>query len=212
MSQVPNLEQMIDGYVADYVSKNQAAMIVRDALEEIGIGLLPVVDHITVRTLSIDERAEEFLEHGYRFSETLEYDDWWAKVYRAPGCPALFVDQAYADERGKTCLIPDWVKQFGDRTLHHIAVRVTDIEVAIQRMSAKGLEFAGTIVGERGADLRQIFSVPEQVDAQTFSVLELTERHRGFQGFSPPQANSLMQSTLEVKSEKVEVRSEKQKR
>jgi len=41
--------------------------------------------------------------------------------------------------------------------------------------------------------------------------LELTERHRGFQGFSPPQANSLMQSTLEVKSEKVEVRSKRGK-
>ncbi len=196
MRQAMNLEQVVAGYVEDYVSRNQAAMIVRDALEEIGIGLFPVVDHITVRTLSIDERAEEFLEQGYRFSETLEYEDWWAKVYRAPGCPALFVDQAYVDERGKTCLIPHWVNQFGDRTLHHIAVRVTDIETAIQRLSAKGLEFSGTIVGERGGDLRQIFSVPEQVDGQAFSVLELAERHRGFQGFSPPQANSLMQSTM----------------
>ncbi len=89
MSQATNLEQVIAGYVEDYVSRNQAAMIVRDALEEIGIGLFPVVDHITVRTLSIDTRAEEFLEHGYRYSETLEYGDWWAKVYRAPGCPAL---------------------------------------------------------------------------------------------------------------------------
>jgi len=196
MSQATNLEQVIAGYVKEYVSRNRAAMIVRDALEEIGIGLFPVVDHITVRTLSIDERAEEFLEQGYRFSETLEYEDWWAKVYRAPGCPALFVDQAYTDERGKTCLIPDWVNQFGDRTLHHIAILVTDIEIAIQRLSTKGLEFSGTIVGERGADLRQIFSVPEQTDGQAFSVLELAERHRGFQGFSPPQANSLMQSTL----------------
>ena len=82
------------------------------------------------------------------------------------------------------------------RTLHHIAVRVADIEAAIQRLSAKGVVFAGTIVGERDGDLRQIFSVPEQVDGQAFSVLELTERHRGFQGFSPPQANSLMQSTM----------------
>ena len=195
MRQTMNLEQVVAGYVEDYVSRNQASKIVRDALEEIGIGLFPVVDHITVRTLSIDTRAEEFLEHGYRYSETLEYGDWWAKVYRAPGCPALFVDQAYVDKRGKTCLIPDWVNQFGDRTLHHIAVRVTDIEAAIRRLSAKGVAFAGTIVGERGADLRQIFSVPEQVGGQAFSVLELAERHRGFQGFSPPQANSLMQST-----------------
>jgi len=196
MSQAMNLEHVISHYVADYVAKNQAAMIVRNGLEEIGIGLFPVLDHITVRTLSIDDRAQEFLEQGYVYSETLEYEDWWAKVYRAPGCPALFVDQAYADDRGKTSIIPGWVHQFGDGTLHHIAVRVADIEAAIQRLSAKGVVFAGTIVGERGGDLRQIFSVPEQVDGQAFSVLELTERHRGFQGFSPPQANSLMQSTM----------------
>ena len=195
MSQATNLERVIGEYVADYVSKNQAATIVRDALEEIGIGLFPVLDHITVRTLSIDERAQEFLGHGYAYSETLEYDDWWAKVYRAPGCPALFVDQAYSGERGATSIIPGWVNQFGDRTLHHIAIRVANIEIAIQRLEAKGVVFTGAIVGERGGDLRQIFSVPEQVDGQAFSVLELAERHRGFQGFSPPQANSLMQST-----------------
>ena len=196
MSQATNLERVIGEYVADYVSKNQAAMIVREALEEIGIGLFPVLDHITVRTLSIDNRAQEFLEYGYAYSETLDYDDWWAKVYRAPGCPALFVDQAYVDERGATSIIPGWVNQFGDRILHHIAIRVADIETAIQRLTTKGVRFTGTIVGERGGDLRQIFSVPEQVDGQAFSVLELAERHRGFQGFSPPQANSLMQSTM----------------
>ena len=58
MSQATNLEQAISHYVADYVSKNQAAMIVRGGLEEIGIGLFPVLDHITVRTLSIDDRAQ----------------------------------------------------------------------------------------------------------------------------------------------------------
>ena len=183
MSQATNLEHAISHYVADYVSKNQAAMIIRDGLEEIGIGLFPVLDHITVRTLSIDDRGQEFLEQGYAYSETLEYEDWWAKVYRAPGCPALFVDQAYADDRGRTSIIPGWVNQFGDRTLHHIAVRVADIEAAIQQLSGKGVVFAGTIVGERDGDLRQIFSVPEQVAGQAFSVLELTERHRGFQGF-----------------------------
>jgi len=71
VSQATNLERVIGEYVADYVSKNHAATIVRDALEEIGIGLFPVLDHITVRTLSIDERAQEFLGHGYAYSETL---------------------------------------------------------------------------------------------------------------------------------------------
>lgn len=196
MNQGSELEQVLTRYIHEYAAQNHAAAIVKDALEEIGIGLFPVVDHITVRTSSIDPRAEEFLLLGYAYSETLEYDDWWAKVYRAPGCPALFVDQAYADERGKTSIIPGWVKQFGDRTLHHIAVRVAEIETSMERLTAKGVTFAGQIVGERGGDLRQIFTVPEQVKGHAFSVLELAERHRGFQGFSPPQANSLMQSTV----------------
>src|SRR2546428_5723423 len=38
----------------------------------------------------------------------------------------------------------------------------------------------------------QIFTAPERVDGEAFSVLELTERHHGFQGFSPPQANALI--------------------
>jgi catechol 2,3-dioxygenase-like lactoylglutathione lyase family enzyme len=194
------LEQVIMQYVDEYVSRNQAARMVRDALEDVGIGLFPVLDHITVRTLVIDARAQEFLQYGYAYSETLEYDDWWAKVYRAPGCPTLFVDQGYEGERGRTSIIPGWVKQFGDQTLHHIAVRVGDIEHGIQRLEAKGVKFAGTIVGERGGDLRQVFTVPEQVDGQPFSVLELAERHRGYAGFSPPQADSLMQSTVGAKS------------
>ncbi len=196
MSQDHALEQIIMTYVEEYVTRNRAARVVGESLNEIGIGFFPVIDHITVRTFSIDERAQEFLEQGFTYSETLEYDDWWAKVYRAPGCPALFVDQAYSDERGRTSIIPGWVDQFGDRTLHHIAIRVENIETAMQRLKAKGIEFAGSIVGERGGDLRQIFSVPEQEQGQAFSVLELAERHRGFQGFSPPQANSLMQSTM----------------
>jgi len=195
MSQEHALEHVIMEYVREYVSRNRAAQLVDDSLTEIGVGLFPSLDHITVRTLSIDERAQEFVDNGYAYSESLEYDDWWAKVYRAPGCPALFIDQAYADERGRTSIIPGWVDQFGDRTLHHIAIRVADIEIAIERLSGKGVMFAGTIVGERGNELRQIFSVPEQVEGQAFSVLELAERHRGFQGFSPPQANRLMQST-----------------
>ena len=83
MNQGTELEQVITRYVDEYAAKNHAAAIVKQALEEIGIGLFPVLDHITVRTSSIDPRAEEFLLLGYAYAETLEYDDWWAKVYRA---------------------------------------------------------------------------------------------------------------------------------
>ena len=197
MTQEIQLEELVTNLVEDYVSRNHAALIMRDSLQDAGVGLFPVLDHITVRTLAIDQRAEQFIRLGYTYSETLNYQDWWAKVYRAPGYPALFVDQAYDDDRGETSIIPRWVKKFGDQTLHHIAIRVEDIESSIQKLKAKGVRFAGEIVGERGSDLRQIFSVPEKVDGEPFSVLELTERHHGYQGFSPPQANSLMQSTVE---------------
>jgi catechol 2,3-dioxygenase-like lactoylglutathione lyase family enzyme len=190
------LEQRIDSYVKEYVSRNHAAQIAKGVLDTAGIGVKPLIDHITIRTNNIDQRAQEFLPLGYTYTETLEYSDWHAKVYRAPGFPALFVDQAYDDNRGATSVIPRWVNQFGDRTLHHIAILVEDIEAAMHQLHHKGITFAGSILGKKGEVIRQIFSVPEQVEGAPFSVLELIERHNGYQGFSPPQADALMQSTV----------------
>ncbi len=164
-------------------------------LDEAGVGFYPVIDHVTLRTMDIDRRAEQFVALGYAYEETLEYDDWYAKVYRKVGYPALFVDQAYPGDRGTTSIIPGWVKKFGDQLFHHVAVRVEDIEKAIERLRNKGVVFAGKIVGASGGQLRQIFSAPEMVEGQPFSVLELAERHRGYQGFLPPQADSLMKSS-----------------
>jgi hypothetical protein len=93
-------------------------------------------------------------------------------------------------------MVPEWVRRFGDQTLHHVAVRVEDIEVAMTRLREADVAFAGAIVGERGGPLRQVFTAPENVGGAAFSVLELTERHEGYLGFSPPQADSLMQSTV----------------
>jgi hypothetical protein len=190
------LAALIERMINDYVAHNKAARVVRESLEAAGIGLRPVVDHLTLRTMDIDRRAEEFVRLGYAYAETIEYDDWYAKVFRATGYPALFVDQAYSDSRGKTSIIPGWVAKFGDGVFHHIALQVEDIDQAINRLKAKGIVFAGNVIGERGSRLRQIFTAPEMIDGQSFSVLELTERHAGYQGFSPPQADSLMKSTV----------------
>ena len=196
MDQGVELDAMIAKMIDDYVSRNRAAKVLRDLLGEAGVGFYPVADHLTLRTLDIDRRAEEFTKLGYGYSETIEYQDWYAKVYRKVGYPALFVDQAYSDDRGRTSIIPGWVNTFGDQVFHHVAVRVEDIEKAIERLKARGVVFAGQIVGARGGQLRQIFTAPEMIDGQPFSVLELAERHRGYQGFSPPQADSLMKSTI----------------
>jgi catechol 2,3-dioxygenase-like lactoylglutathione lyase family enzyme len=196
MDQGVELDTLIAKMINDYVSRNRAAKVLRDLLDEAGVGFYPVADHLTLRTLDIDRRAEEFTKLGYGYSETIEYQDWYAKVYRKVGYPALFVDQAYSDDRGNTSIIPGWVNTFGDQVFHHVAVRVEDIERAIARLQTRGVVFTGQIVGARGGQLRQIFTAPEMVDGQPFSVLELAERHRGYQGFSPPQADSLMKSTV----------------
>ncbi|BCA53599.1 hypothetical protein W02_07390 [Nitrospira sp. KM1] len=189
------LDELLERMVADYLSRNSAATQLKKMLDEAGVGFYPVMDHVTLRTLDIDRRARPFMSLGYTYDETLEYDDWYAKVYRKTGYPALFVDQAYPGERGRSSIIPGWVNTFGDETFHHIAARVEDIEKAIDRLKNKGVVFAGKIVGGAGGPLRQIFSTPEMVNGQPFSVLELAERHRGYQGFMPPQADSLMKSS-----------------
>jgi catechol 2,3-dioxygenase-like lactoylglutathione lyase family enzyme len=194
MDQAQLLDALLARMVADYIERNRAASALKTMLDQSGVGFSPVIDHVTIRTLDIDRGAEPFVKLGYDYDETLQYDDWYAKVFRKVGYPALFVDQAYPDERGQTSIIPGWVKKFGDKVFHHVAVRVEDIELAVARLQEQGVVFAGNIVGERGGSLRQIFSAPETIDGQPFSVLELAERHRGYLGFLPPQADSLMKS------------------
>lgn len=196
MGQGADLDTVITRMTADFLAHNHAAQVLRRALDEVGVGFVPVIDHLTIRTMDIDQRAKEFIALGYAYDETIHYEDWYAKVYRRPGYPALFVDQAYPDDRGKTSIIPRWVEKFGDQVFHHVAVRVEDIEQAISKLKSKGVVFAGEIVGAKGGTLRQIFTAPEMVDGQPFSVLELAERHQGYQGFLPPQADSLMRSTV----------------
>jgi hypothetical protein len=83
--------------------------------------------------------------------------------------------------------------------LHHIAIRVPDIEAAKGELEAAGVQFSGAIVGPRGTRLRQIFTAAEVRDGQPFSVLELAERN-GYEGFVPEQADGLMQSSIVKKT------------
>ncbi len=192
------LEKLLRRYVDDFIENNKAAKVIAEGMYILGVGFRPIIDHMTFRTLNVEERAKEFLNLGYEYDQKLgviEYDNWWAKVYRKPGYPVLFIDQAYDGERGKPSLIPDWVKTFGDKVLHHIAIQVDDIDHAIYGLEKQGVAVAGKVVGDRGTDLRQIFTAPEMKKGKAFSVVELTERHRGYTGFLPPQANGLMEST-----------------
>ncbi|MCM8794245.1 MAG: hypothetical protein NC819_00340 [Candidatus Omnitrophica bacterium] len=195
-------EEVVRRYVDGFVKNNRAAALIKAELDRTGIGLMPVVDHITVRTFNVDKSAKEFLRLGFKWDKTqgkngiLEFDDWWAKVFRKPGLPAVFIDQGYAGPRGATSVIPPWVRKFGSKTLHHVAIRVGDIEKAIAALRKKKVKFAGQIVGARGTDLRQIFTAADVRKGYPFTVVEIIERHRGYTGFSPPQADSLMKSSV----------------
>ena len=72
------LDGLLERMVMEYVARNRAARILRGLLEEAGVGFSPVVDHVTLRTLDIDRRAETFVALGYAYDETLQYDDWYA--------------------------------------------------------------------------------------------------------------------------------------
>lgn len=186
-----HVDAVIWDYIDRYISGNRAARKVREALDDLGIGLRPVLDHLSIRTLNIQERALEFEALGFAFDDNLgvmERDFWWAKVYRKPGFPAIYLDQAFADQRGAESEIPRWVEKFTDGTLHHIAINVDHIEHAVERFKALGLSFAGEIVGEPGSEYRQIYTEPEMIDGMAFTTLELIERRWGYIGFLSPAA------------------------
>lgn len=195
-------EAVIQKYIHDFVGNNQAARLIQHELGRIGMGLRPLVDHITVRTLDLEKRSKEFLRLGFTWDRSLGrrgvigYDDWWAKVYRKPGLPAVFIDQAFMGPRGRTSVIPPWVERFSDRILHHLAVLVEDIEEAVRMLRRRGVRFAGSIVGARREDLRQVFTAADEKKGYPFTVVEIIERHRGYAGFQPPHANRLMKSSL----------------
>ncbi|MCZ6513689.1 MAG: VOC family protein [Nitrospinae bacterium] len=192
------LDQLVKDYIGRFLEGNRAAADFADHLNRCGAGLMPLVDHCTIRTLDVDVRSKQFIDYGFHYDEkigVLEFDHWWAKVYRKPGYPALFIDQAFDGDRGRDSLIPDWVRAHGDQCFHHLAIRVEDIDAAIVAIQQRGFEVAGKVVGDPGSDLRQVFTQPEKKNGAVYTVLELIERHNGYAGFLPPQADGLMEST-----------------
>ncbi len=57
-------EKVVRRYVEEFVRNCRAAGILREPLDKIGIGLFPLVDHITVRTLDVDRRGEGVIRLG----------------------------------------------------------------------------------------------------------------------------------------------------
>ncbi len=184
-----HIEAVIRGYVERYIAGNRCASIIAESLDAIGVGIRPVLDHISIRTLDVQERAREFEAMGFAYDDrlgVLERDEWWAKVYRKPGFPAIYIDQAFTDTRGALSPIPRWVERFTDGQVHHLAVNVDRLEHAIERFQDLGVGFIGQIIGEPGSGFRQIYTEPEIVDGEAFTALELVERRWGYAGFLSP--------------------------
>lgn len=198
-------EKAVYDRVVTYFEKNQAAKKYAEVCEEKGWEI--IYDHLTVRTYDVDKAAKEFEAMGFKFEERIDYknEGWYAKVYRHPNYGAMFVDQNYDDAPEAKKIIKVWVDKFTDKDFHHIALRLpqgVEIEVAIDALKKKGVEFPGSITGPKGSKLRQIFSKAEFVDGIPFSVLELAERNKDpktgkvYEGFINEQADSLMKDSV----------------
>jgi hypothetical protein len=66
----------------------------------------------------------------------------------------------------------------------------------VAALRKRGVRFAGPIVGAKGSDLRQVFTTADVKRGHPFTVVEIIERHRGYNGFSPPRADALMKSSV----------------
>src|SRR5256885_11027459 len=86
------LDALIARMIEDYVSRNRAAKVLRDSLDEAGGGFYPIADHLTLRTLNIDRRAGGFTRLGDGDSATVGDEDWYTKVHRKLRVPAVLAD------------------------------------------------------------------------------------------------------------------------
>lgn len=177
---------VINNYISTFLETNASARLIRDRLAAAGVGLRPVIDHISFRTLLVHERAREFEALGFSFDDTIgvvERDDFWYKVYRKAGFPAVLIQQAHEDARGASSPIPAWVERYTDGQLHHVAIAVDRLEHAVATLGEGGVSFVGQIVGDTDSEFRHIYAKPDAGDSMPATILELVERHWGFTGF-----------------------------
>jgi hypothetical protein len=194
-----HIAAVITNYLTTFVDANRAASILRDRLVSAGVGLRPVIDHISFRTRQIHERALEFEALGFSYDDSIgvvERDDFWYKVYRKPGLPTVLIQQAHEDARGLRSPIPAWVDKFTDGMPHHVAVGVDRLEEAVAALRGAGMEFVGKIVGDSDSEFRQIYAMPEIIDGIPATVLELVARRWGFTGYLSLNSPETLMSRL----------------
>lgn len=197
-------ESLIYDFIVLYFEKNTASRKYAEVCEEKGWELY--IDHLTVRTYKIDKAAKKYEAIGYKHETNVEYPEegWWAKVFRHPKYPPMFIDETYDNAPQDKQIIKKWVDKFGDKEFHHLAFRIpqgVEMEEAVDLLKKKGVNFPGKITGPKGTRLRQIFSQAEVVDGVPFSVIELAQRNKDkngkiYEGFISEQADSLMKDSV----------------
>jgi hypothetical protein len=65
------LESLLRRTIDDFLRQNRSAQIIAEGLRVIGVGLWPVIDHLTFRTLDVEKRAQEFLKFKYTYDKEL---------------------------------------------------------------------------------------------------------------------------------------------
>ncbi len=184
------LEQLLRCYLDEFITNNKAARVVSAGLRVVGVGLWPLVDHLTFRAVDVAKRAGEFCSLGYHEDKTIgtmEGHDWWGKVFRKTGYPSLLIEQSFTGKRGEKSGVLEWIHQFGDKQPHHLAIRVENLTQAMYFMEKQGIPFSyHSSATQHSADFKRVFTEPSRRDGKPYSVLELIERHRGFAGFAHP--------------------------
>ena len=180
------LDNALKKYINDFIAGNKAAQTISKGLKVLGIGLRPVIDHITFRTHDVKSRAKEFLDFGYALDTSvgkIKYKKVWAEIYRKHGYPTISLEQPFEGERGKKCDVSEWIKKFGENVAHHIAIQVEDVNQAVFYLEKQGIPFVNYRGGKKGSVLRKVMTSPEIKDGKEYTLLELIERHFGYSGF-----------------------------
>jgi len=174
------LKAYLTALVVSFVAENQGARVVSQGLKCVGVGILPVIDHLCFFTNDFKECLEHYRDFGYEesFSSDLEITEGIGHVLIKKGYPALIVIEA-----GESAFIKSWLEKFNHRQPFFIAVEVEHIENAVFYMEKQGVAFTEGVFGKRGDHCRLAFSAFEVKEGQLFSTLRLVERLRGYQGF-----------------------------
>ncbi len=183
------LEQLLHHYTLNFTAQNHAARIVARGLSLIGVGIRPLIDHFTFRTLDVENRAQEFLKHGYEYDADtglIQGGHSWTKLYIKSGYPSIFLEQAFEGKKGQGSMIREWVGSFGEEMPYHLAVRVEDMDEALISLEKQGISFVRPVMGNPGSSLRQISATPEIKERKPFTSLVLVERHGDYSGFIMP--------------------------